>query len=116
MNTRAEHIAFVRLNGPQISARAWQRYQEAGRGTICVMCEEHNEAPRMVPYEFLPAVQADSWSSRGMGHRSSALVAEYDPDLEVIICFLSQEHGERTKVDTYRIKPTPSPRDAANRE
>ena len=108
MNTRAEHFAFVRLNGPQISARAWERYQEAGPGMICVMCEEHNEALRMVPYEFLPAAQAaklvESWGG------------EYDPDLEVIVCFLSQEHGERTKVDTYRIRPMPSPRDAANRE
>ena len=116
MNTRAEHIAFVRLNGPQISARAWQRYQEAGRGMICVMCEEHNEALRMVPYEFLPAAQAAKLVESWEGSREQRLVAEYDPDLEVIVCFLSQEHGERTKVDTYRIKPTPSPRDAANRE
>ena len=116
MKTRAEHIAFVRLNGPQISARAWQGYRETGRGMICVVCEEYNEMIGTVPYEFLPEGEATKLVESWEGSREQRLVAEYDPDLEVIICFLSQEHGDRTKVDTYRIRPRPSPRDATDRE
>jgi hypothetical protein len=83
---------------------------------ICVVCEQHNEILRTVPYDFLPAAKAaeliESWDDS----RERRLVAEYDPDLEVDVSFLSQETGGRTKVDTYRIRPTPSPRDAAERE
>jgi hypothetical protein len=69
MKTRADHVDFIRRNGPEVAALAWERYEEKGRGMVCVIADEHNEVLGTVPYDFLPATDAPKivqpWGDRG---------------------------------------------------
>jgi len=81
MKTRAEHVDFIRRNGPEVAALAWERYEEKGRGMVCVIAEEHNEVLGTVPYDFLPAARSGFMGAncprcgRGFNARRSALTS-----------------------------------------
>lgn len=40
----------------------------------------------------------------------------YDPNIEVVICFIREAAGEKADIDGYPIKTRPTPRDAAEQE
>lgn len=113
---RAEQIEFIRLNVQQIAAHAWQGYENKGRGMICVLVEERNELLRTVPYDFLPASEAHNLLRPWRGSKERRMVADYDPAAEMIICFVRKGHGERIDIDSYRICPAMSPRQAGDSE
>ena len=116
MKTRAEQIEFLRLNGCRIAAHAWQGWQQKGRGMICVLADQHNELQRTVPYDYLPGTDAARLLSPWTGSKEQRMVADYDPAADVIVCFVAKGRQGRTEIDSYRIKPTPAPEEAAERE
>ena len=40
----------------------------------------------------------------------------YDPNIEVVICFVRKAEEDRTDIDSYRFKTRPAPPDAAEQE
>lgn len=111
MKTRAEQLDFIRLNLTALAFCAWQGYQARGRGAVCVLVDEHNEATRMVPFQFLPDAEAAKLLPDWRKNRESQLVAEYDPTKEVVVLFGHSKEGleDRFDVDSYRFKSNPAP-------
>jgi len=109
MKTRPEQLDFIRLNLNALSYCAWQGYQAKGRGVVCVLVDDHNEATRMVPFDFLPDADAAKMVRDWRQNRESTLVAEYDPTTEVVVMFGHTAQGDRFDVDCYRFKSYPAP-------
>ena len=113
MKTRDEQIEFLRLNGIRIAACAWTGYQGKGRGMVCVLNDLHNEVLRVVPFDFLPEIDAAKLFKPWEGSRESRMVAGYDPSTNVVICFVRQDGEEKTDIDAYNIQTRPPPPVAA---
>ncbi len=112
MKTRTEQLDFIKLNLNALAYCAWQGYQAKGRGVVCVLVDEHNEATRMVPFDFLPEGDAAKMVRDWRRNRESKLVAEYDPTTEVVVMFgrtASKGAEDRFDVDCYRFKSHPAP-------
>jgi len=111
MKTRTEQLDFIRLNLNALAYCAWQGYQAKGRGAVCVLVDEHNEATRMVPFDFLPDGEAAKMIPDWRKNRESKLVAEYDPEKEVVVMFghTVNRQTDRFDVDCYRFRPNPAP-------
>ena len=115
MKTRDDHIEFLRMNGVRVAACAWNGFQAKGRGLVCVLCELENEVLRTVPFDFLPEPDAATLFKPWAGSKESGMLAAYDPATEVVICFVRKGEGDRTDIDSYKIKTRPGP-PAAERE
>ena len=111
MRTRTEQLDFIRLNLNALAYCAWQGFQAKGRGLVCVLCDDHNEATRTVPFDFLPASEAEKLIPDWTEAKEARLVAEYDPTLEVVVLFV-QSGKDRSDVDAYRFQPRPAPPEA----
>ena len=111
MRTRTEQLDFIRLNLNALAYCAWQGFQAKGRGLVCVLCDDHNEATRTVPFDFLPASEAEKLIPDWTEAKEARLVAEYDPKLEVVVLFV-QSGKDRSDVDAYRFQPRPAPPEA----
>ena len=111
MKTRAEQLDFIKLNLNTLAYCAWHGYQAKGRGVVCVLVDEHNEATRMVPFDFLPEGDAAKMVKDWKQNRESKLVAEYDPTKEVVVMFGHSKAGlaARFDVDCYRFRSHPAP-------
>ena len=68
---RYEQIEFIRLNGVRIAACAWNGYQAKGRGMVCVLSDLHNEVLRVVPFDFLPEIDAPKLFKPWAGSREA---------------------------------------------
>jgi hypothetical protein len=83
---------------------------------VCVLPDLHNELLHQVPFDFMPGADAakliDSWE----GSREKQMVAIYDPEKEVVICFIRKGEDEGTEVDCYKIQTRPAPPQAAEQE
>ena len=113
MKTRDSQIDFIRINGPLISACAWRGYREKGRGMICVLSDLHNELLEQVPFDFMPESDASKLIKTWYGTKEARMVSSYEPETEVVICFVRQRDPETTDVDAYKIKTRPTPPVAA---
>jgi len=113
MKTREEHIQFIRLNLTSLAACAWTGFVAKGRGLVCVLCDQHNEDTRMVPFDFMSEKDASKLIKPWYGTKEARMVAEYDPQIEVIIGFVRSE-GNKLNFDCYRFKSSPTPPDAAD--
>ena len=87
MLTRDGQIEFLRLNGGQIAACAWNGYQETGRGTVGVLSDLHNAVLRVVPFDFLPESAAAKLFKPWEGSGESRMVAGYDPTTKPLTAF-----------------------------
>ena len=116
MKTRDDHIEFLRMNGIRVASCAWSGFQKKGRGMVCVMADLENELQRTVPFDFMPATDAAKLFKPWTGSKESRMVAAYDPEMEVVICFVRKGEGDRTDIDSYRFKTTPAPPAAAEME
>ena len=116
MKTRDDHIEFLRLNGVSVASCAWNGFQQKGRGMVCVLADLENEVQRTVPFDFMPATDAAKLLKPWGGSRESKMVEVYDPEMEVVICFLRKGEGNRTDIDSYKIQTRPAPPAAAKQE
>ena len=116
MKTRDDHIEFLRMNGVRVAACAWNGFQAKGRGLVCVLCELENEVLRTVPFDFMPETAAAKLFKPWAGSKESRMLAAYDPATEVVICFVRKGEGDRTDIDSYKIKTRPAPPAAADQE
>ena len=113
---RCEQIEFIRLNGVRIAACAWNGYQAKGRGMVCVLSDLHNEVLRVVPFDFLPEIDAAKLFKPWAGCREARMVAGYDPTTNVVICFVRKDGEEKTDIDADNIQTRPAPPLAAEHE
>ena len=113
MKTRDEQIEFVRMNGVRVAACGWNGYQTKGRGMVCVLSELHNEVLRQVPFDFMPELDAAKLFKPWEGSREAGVVAGYDPEMEIVICFVRKGNVEQSEIDAYRIQTRPGPPMAA---
>ena len=109
MKTREEHIEFIGLNLVAVAACAWSGFMGKGRGLVCVMSDQHDEDKRMVPYDFMAAQDVAKIITRWDGSKEARMVAEYDPQSEVVIGFLRTSEN-RLDFDSYRLQSNPPPR------
>ena len=116
MKTRDEQIEFIRLNGVRIASCAWNGFTAKGRGMVCVLSDLHNELLGQVPFDFMPAGDAAKLISEWESSREKQMVTIYEPEKEVVICFVRSAEGERTDVDCYKIQTRPAPPQAAEQE
>jgi hypothetical protein len=65
---------------------------------------------------FMPEVDASKIFKRWYGTKESRMVAGYDPETEVVICFIRKADDDKTDIDAYKIKTRPAPPLAAERE
>jgi hypothetical protein len=108
MKTRNEHLEFLRLNLVAVSACAWEGFQSKGRGAVCVMCDDHDEATGTVPFAFMPVVDAAKVLRPWEKSREEQMIANYDPRKEVVTIFI-RSSGNRNDLDSYRFSPNPAP-------
>jgi hypothetical protein len=116
MKTRDDHIEFLRMNRVRVAACAWNGFLAKGPGMVGVLCELENEVLRTVPFDFLPVTDAGKLFQPWVGSKESRMVAAYDPATEVVICFVRKGAGDRTDIDSYKIKTRPAPPAAAEEE
>ena len=83
---------------------------------VCVLSDLHNELLSQVPFDFMPAVDAAKLISDWESSREKQMVAIYEPEKEVVICFVRSAEGERTDVDCYKVITRPAPPKAAEKE
>ncbi len=115
MKTRDEEIDFIRLNGVRIASCAWNGFIAKGRGMVCVLSDLHNELLGHVPFDFMPAVDAAKFISEWDDSREKQMLTIYEPEKEVVICFVRSK-GEKTDVDCYKVITRPPPPQAAEQE
>jgi len=113
VKTRDSQIEFIRLNGVRTAACGWNGYRERGRGLVCVLSDLENEVLRQVPFDFMPEIDASKVIKPWYGTKESRMVAGYEPEKEVVVCFVRQADGERTDFDCYNIITNPAPLEAA---
>lgn len=116
MKTRDDQIQFIRLNGPRIAACAWNGFEKKGRGVVCVLSDLENELQRTVPFDFMPATDAEKILKPWEGSREKRMIEDYDPKIEVVICFVRKGKNDGTDFDSYRLKTIPTPLQAAEQE
>jgi hypothetical protein len=115
VKTRDDQIGFIRLNGVRLAACAWNGYKDRGRGIVCVLSELHNELLHQVPFDFMPESDASKFFKPWNGSKESKMLAAYDPEIEVVICFVRRGGDDRTEIDSYKVKTNPTPPAAADR-
>jgi len=113
MKTRDSQIEFIKLNGVRVAACAWDGYRTKGRGVVCVLSDLHNEELRLVPFDFMPEVDASKLIKQWYGSKEARMVAGYDPHKEVVICFVRKAAEDQTDIDCYKIQTRPVPPEAA---
>ena len=116
MKTRDTQIDFIRLNGVRIAACAWNGFKGKGRGLVCVLCDLENEVLQQVPFDFMPEIDASKVIRPWYSTKESRMVARYDPDKEVVICFVRRATVDRTDFDCYKIVTLPAPPMAAEED
>ena len=100
------------MNGVRIAACAWGGYKTKGRGLVCVLSDLENEVLQTVPFDFMPEVDASKLIKPWYGSDEARLVSGYDPQKEVVVCFVRQATGDRTDLDCYKVQTKPAPPDA----
>ena len=109
MKTRDDHLAFIKLNHVAIAATAWEGFQEKGRGVVCVLCDEHDEMKKMVPFSFMPLLDVKKMIQPWKGTKEAKMIYACDPKTELVIVFV-RSNGNRHQTSCYRITPpTPPP-------
>jgi len=116
METRYQQIDFIRLNEGRIAGCAWNGFQQKGRGMVLVPSDRENESLRMCPFDFMPETDAATLLKPWAGAREAGMVNDYNPNIEVVICFVPKADGNRTEVDNYRLKTRPTRPAAAVKE
>jgi hypothetical protein len=116
VKTRDDQIEFIRLNGVRLAACAWNGYQQKGRGMVCVLSELHNELLRQVPFDFMPEIDAPKLFKPWNGSKESKMLAVYDPEIEVVICFMRKGANDGTEIDSYKVITLPTPPIAAEED
>ena len=116
MKTRDSQIQFIRLNGVRIATCAWNGHKEKGRGLVCVLSDLENEVLKQVPFDFMPEADASKVIKPWYGTKESRMVAGYDPEKEVVVCFVRQADRDRAGFDCYNIVTNPAPPLAAEEE
>jgi hypothetical protein len=116
MKIRDDHVEFMLLDGRRIAACAWNGHKAKGRGLVCVLSDLHNEVLQQVPFDFIPEVDASKLLKPWFGTKESRMVAGYDPETEVVICFVRKAEDDKTDLDAYKIKTRPAPLIAAEHE
>jgi hypothetical protein len=107
MKTRDDHIEFLKLNHLSVAATAWNGFQEKGRGVIVVLCDQHDEMMRTVPFDFMPEGDLAKMIKPWKGSKEGKMISDYDPEKEVVIMF-ARSQWERHDTSCYRF-PTPTP-------
>ena len=113
MMTRDSQIEFLRINGVAIAACAWNGYKANGRGMVCVLSDLENEVLQQVPFDFMPEIDASKLIKPWYGCKEARMVSGYDPQKEVVICFVRNAKEDKTNIDAYKIITRPAPPDAA---
>jgi len=116
VKTRDSQIQFIRLNGVRIATCAWNGHKEKGRGLVCVLSDLENEVLKQVPFDFMPEADASKVIKPWYGTKESRMVAGYDPEKEVVVCFVRQADRDRAGFDCYNIVTNPAPPLAAEEE
>ncbi len=116
MKTRDDQIEFIRRNGVRLASCAGSGFEKQGRGLVCVLSDLENELQRTVPFDFMPATDAAKLFKPWVGSREKGMVEIYDPKIEVVICFMRKGDEDKTDIDCYKIRTTPSPPLAAEQE
>ena len=116
MKTRDAQIEFMRMNGVRVAACAWNGFQEKGRGAVCVLSELENEVQRTVPFDFMPQEDAPKLLKPWVGSREWKMVQSYDAEVEIVVFFLWKGEADKTMIDSYKIRTSPAPPAAAEKE
>ena len=64
----------------------------------------------------MPESDASKVMKPWYGTEESRMAAGYDPEKEVVVCFVRQATGDRTDFDCYEILTNPAPPMAAEEE
>ena len=115
MSIRNSEIEFIRINGCRIAACAWNGYKARGRGLVCVLNNLDNDL-RQVPLNFLSRLDASEVLEDWYGQKESKLVSDYDPEKEVVVCFIGKGADGGTDFRCYKIQKMPSPSSTAGIE
>ena len=113
MDTRDSQIEFLRINGVAIAACAWNGYRAKGRGMVCVLSDLENEVLQHVPFDFMPEIDASRLIKPWYGGKEARMVSGYDPQKEVVICFIRRAQEDNSDIDSYKLVTRPAPPDAA---
>jgi hypothetical protein len=113
LKTRDSQIHFVRLNGVRIASCAWNGYKEKGRGMVYVLSDLGNELLKQATFDFMAEIDASKLMKPWYGTKESRIVAGYDPQKDVVICFVRNAGGDRSKLDCYKLQTNPAPPIAA---
>jgi len=112
---RCEQIEFIRLNGVRIAACAWNGYQAKGRGMVCVLSDLHNEVLRVVPFDFLPAIDAAKLFKPWAGSREEGDGRGLRSLNQCGHLLRVKGRGGKTDIDADNIQTRPAPPLAAER-
>jgi hypothetical protein len=80
---------------------------------VCVLSDLENELLKQVPFDFMPEIDASKLMKPWYGTKESRMVAGYDPEKEVVICFVRKARGDRSNFDCYKLQTNPAPPIAA---
>ncbi len=80
---------------------------------ICVMRDLENELLKQVPFDFMPERHGSKVMKPWYGTKESRMVAAYDPEREIVICFVRNSGSDRTNFDCYKPQTNPAPPIAA---
>ena len=83
---------------------------------VCVLSELHNELLHQVPFDFMPENDASKLFKPWNGTKESKMLADYDPNTEVVICFLRKGGDDKTEIDSYKLITNPKPPLAAEQD
>ena len=61
----------------------------------------------------MPEVDASKVMKPWYGTKESRMVAGYDPEKAVVVCFVRHAGGDRTDFDCYKMITNPAPPEAA---
>ena len=114
MKNREDHIDFLRRNSVRIAACAYEGHKTQGRGLVVVNVDSLNEATCTVEFQFFAERLLAKIIKPYYGTKESQMVSGYDPETEVVVCFIRT--GKKGAVDCYRITSNPSPKAAAEME
>jgi len=103
---------FIKSNEVAIAACAWSGYKTDGRGMVYVSGDVENEFLNLVPFNFVPEIDATKVLNPWYGSKTARLVAGYNPKKEVVVCFVRRGEGDATTVHGYKIKTQLAPPDA----
>ena len=80
---------------------------------VGVLSDLENEMLQQVPFDFMPEVDASKLIKPWYGCKEARMVSGYDPEKEVVICFVGKGEGDKIDIDSYRLITRPAPPYAA---